>query len=112
MTLTKSTTLVGSTEEKFGCKVTFLMVKFDWWERGRYNIMMMVGVSGRKEQRVLATIQCCRIKQALPTTITGLRLCCVRSADVLIRNGRALLAPTGETAHYQGMLQYGDRKIN
>lgn len=98
---TKSTTLVVSTEvlsllpKRSSLAITRPLAK-QRVTGGRDND------DGRSDGEERVKLQCCHIKQALPT-ITGLRLCRVRSSDNVDTHW-ALLAPTGETAHYQSML--------
>lgn len=77
---TKSTTLVVSTE------VLSLLPKRS------YVALTKRRVTGGSDGEERVKLQCCHIKQALPT-ITGLRLCRVRSADKLIRSGRCWHLP-------------------
>lgn len=84
MCYTKSTTIVVST------KVLSLLPKRSSLAITRPPAKQRVTGGNDGEERV--KLQCCHIKQALPT-ITGLRLCRVRSADMLIRTGRCWHLP-------------------
>lgn len=78
---TKSTTLVVSTE------VLSLLPKRSSLALAKQR------VTGGSDGEERVKLQCCHIKQPLPTIITGLRLCRVRSADMMIRTERCWHLP-------------------